>query len=92
MANRILGMGDVVSLVERAQAVYDLIIPAMVCSMSVYRSFLIGVRYISWKGKDIHFRPTVNQEKLDFCLFLLIPRILPLENRIFWEKPQKSVA
>ena len=28
----------------------------------------------------------------DFCLFLLISRILPLENRIFWEKPQKSVA
>ena len=28
----------------------------------------------------------------NFCLFLLISRILPLENRIFWEKTQKSVA
>lgn len=28
----------------------------------------------------------------NFCLFLLIPRILPPENRIFWEKHQKSVA
>ena len=28
----------------------------------------------------------------DFCLFLLISQILPLENLIFWGKPQKSVA
>ena len=28
----------------------------------------------------------------NFCLFLLISRILPLENRIFLEKTQKSVA